>query len=172
MSTIYRETANFSIRRRRKTLTGKRTNTSEAAAQLDNGKFSLVIPCAIPNLGGPTKNSSASNWWYSVFYSLSQTTIITTKENLLAIRKFLFFAYLESAFLFLSTGCWFVDGGGALLFSNLSAFLLPPELLPLTRDVSDETFHLNMLPIQTTFFGERFSVSSKKTNYWKVETAG
>ena len=31
---------------------------------------------------------------------------------------------------------------------SLSAFLLPPE--PLPRDVSDETFHLNMLPIQKT----------------------
>ena len=48
-------------------------------------------------------------------------------------------------------GCLVVAGAGALLLRCLSAFLLPPELLPLPRDVSDETFHLNMLPIQTTF---------------------
>jgi len=73
--------------------------------------------------------------------------------------KLLIKSNLGSPALFLSVdvggggGCWVVAGGGALLLRCLSAFLLlPPELLPLPRDVSDETFHLNMLPIQTTFW--------------------
>lgn len=48
--------------------------------------------------------------------------------------------------------CWPVGWVAALLlFNSLSAFLFALE--PLPRDVSDETFHLNMLPIQKTFMG-------------------